>query len=141
MSLIQSSTFGRACPYHRRRFYSPIKGVIDYGGTLIIISFTHYRVEGLLTRGAMKPDDRPLWFDVYRAFPPVAEPKFARPKPEIKPIRPILYQEDILRAYVLLYCLYLFHSLLPIGSSVILSRYLIGSASNLRNITVNVRYS
>ncbi|XP_026752216.2 probable 28S ribosomal protein S23, mitochondrial [Galleria mellonella] len=56
------------------------------------------RVEGLLTRGAMKPDDRPLWFDVYKAFPPITEPKFAKPKPEIKSIRPILYKEDILRA-------------------------------------------
>ncbi|KAM3961047.1 mitochondrial ribosomal protein S23 [Aphomia sociella] len=56
------------------------------------------RVEGLLTRGAMKPDDRPLWFDVYKAFPPITEPKFARPKPEIKPIRPILYKEDAIRA-------------------------------------------
>ncbi|CAH2037259.1 unnamed protein product, partial [Iphiclides podalirius] len=56
------------------------------------------RVEGLLTRGAMKPDDRPLWFDVYKAFPPIEEPKFARPKPEAKPIREILYKEDIVRA-------------------------------------------
>ncbi|CAG5050082.1 unnamed protein product [Parnassius apollo] len=39
-------------------------------------------VEGLLTRGAMKPDDRPLWFDVYKTFPSIVEPKFARPKPE-----------------------------------------------------------
>ncbi|XP_073945484.1 mitochondrial ribosomal protein S23 [Choristoneura fumiferana] len=56
------------------------------------------RVEGLLTRGAMKPDDRPLWFDIYKAFPPLMEPKFARPQPEIKPIRQILYQEDVVRA-------------------------------------------
>ncbi|RVE42125.1 hypothetical protein evm_013237 [Chilo suppressalis] len=56
------------------------------------------RVEGLLTKGGMKPDDRPLWFDVYRAFPPFAEPRVAKPKPEIKPIRQILYQEDIIRA-------------------------------------------
>ncbi|CAG5050076.1 unnamed protein product [Parnassius apollo] len=56
------------------------------------------RVEGLLTRGAMKPDDRPLWFDVYKAFPPIVEPKFARPKPEAKAIRQILYKEDIIRA-------------------------------------------
>ncbi|XP_072931871.1 small ribosomal subunit protein mS23 isoform X2 [Epargyreus clarus] len=41
------------------------------------------RAEGLLKRGAMKPDDRPLWFDVYKAFPP---------------IRPILYKEDVVRA-------------------------------------------
>ncbi|XP_064071994.1 small ribosomal subunit protein mS23 [Vanessa tameamea] len=56
------------------------------------------RTEGLLLRGAMKPDDRPLWFDIYKAFPPTTEPKFARPKPENKPIRQILYKEDILRA-------------------------------------------
>ncbi|KAG7302813.1 hypothetical protein JYU34_012790 [Plutella xylostella] len=56
------------------------------------------RVEGLITRGGMRPDDRPLWFDVYKAFPPIMEPRFARPKPEIKPIRQILYKEDELRA-------------------------------------------
>ncbi|KAJ8729993.1 hypothetical protein PYW07_017031 [Mythimna separata] len=56
------------------------------------------RVEGLLTKGAMRADDRPLWFDVYRAFPPLAEPKFAKPKPEINPIRQILYPEDAIRA-------------------------------------------
>ncbi|XP_053607184.1 small ribosomal subunit protein mS23 [Plodia interpunctella] len=56
------------------------------------------RVEGLLKHGGMKPDDRPLWFDIYRAFPPIAEPKFARPKPDIKPIRQILYKEDVIRA-------------------------------------------
>ncbi|XP_045448521.1 28S ribosomal protein S23, mitochondrial [Melitaea cinxia] len=55
------------------------------------------RTESLLLKGPMKPDDRPLWFDVYRAFPPIVEPKFARPKPENKPIRQILYKEDIIR--------------------------------------------
>lgn len=58
----------------------------------------YYRVEGLLTRGAVKPDDRPLWFDVYRAFPPLVEPKFAKSKPEMKPLRQILYPEDAVRA-------------------------------------------
>ncbi|XP_022830675.1 28S ribosomal protein S23, mitochondrial [Spodoptera litura] len=62
------------------------------------IGTIYTRVEGLLTKGAIKPDDRPLWFDVYRAFPPLVEPKFAKPKPEIKPIRPILYPEDNIRA-------------------------------------------
>ncbi|CAK1547301.1 unnamed protein product [Leptosia nina] len=56
------------------------------------------RAEGLLKRGAVKPDDRPIWFDVYRAFPPITEPKFARPKPESKPVRQILYKEDVVRA-------------------------------------------
>ncbi|KAL4717969.1 hypothetical protein ACJJTC_013008 [Scirpophaga incertulas] len=56
------------------------------------------RVEGLLLRGGIKPDDRPLWYDVYKAFPPLVEPKYARPKPDIKPIKPILYHEDVIRA-------------------------------------------
>ncbi|XP_047504652.1 28S ribosomal protein S23, mitochondrial [Pieris napi] len=55
------------------------------------------RAEGLLKHGALKPDDRPIWFDVYQAFPPLVEPKFARPKPEKKPIRQILYKEDAIR--------------------------------------------
>ncbi|XP_047995158.1 probable 28S ribosomal protein S23, mitochondrial [Leguminivora glycinivorella] len=56
------------------------------------------RVEGLITRSAMKADDRPLWFDIYKRFPPLTEPKFAKPLPEVKPIRPILYEEDVVRA-------------------------------------------
>ncbi|XP_052740419.1 28S ribosomal protein S23, mitochondrial [Bicyclus anynana] len=56
------------------------------------------RTEGLLLRGAIKPDDRPLWFDVYKAFPPAVEPKFARPKLENLTIKPILYKEDLIRA-------------------------------------------
>lgn len=58
------------------------------------------RVEGLLSKGAMKPDDRPIWFDVYKRFPPTVEPKFSRPKPEIKPIKQIFYKEDIIRAKI-----------------------------------------
>ncbi|CAH2266819.1 28S ribosomal protein S23, mitochondrial [Pararge aegeria] len=56
------------------------------------------RAEGLLLRGAIRPDDRPLWFDVYKAFPPTVEPKYARPKPENLTIKPILYKEDVIRA-------------------------------------------
>ncbi|XP_034830650.1 small ribosomal subunit protein mS23-like isoform X2 [Maniola hyperantus] len=56
------------------------------------------RAEGLILRGAIKPDDRPLWFDVYKAFPPTVEPKYARPKPENQTIKPILYKEDVIRA-------------------------------------------
>ncbi|GBP86614.1 Probable 28S ribosomal protein S23, mitochondrial [Eumeta japonica] len=56
------------------------------------------QVEGLIKKGAMKPDDRPLWFDIYRAFPPTDEPKFSRPKTENKPIKQIFYPEDVMRA-------------------------------------------
>jgi len=57
------------------------------------------RVQGLLRGGAMKTEDKPIWYDVYAAFPPKLEPRFDRPAPEI-PVRNIFYAEDVVRAYV-----------------------------------------
>ncbi|XP_042240652.1 28S ribosomal protein S23, mitochondrial-like isoform X2 [Homarus americanus] len=45
----------------------------------------------------MKPQDKPLWYDVYEAFPPKHEPRFDRQPPETK-IRQIFYPEDVIRA-------------------------------------------
>lgn len=56
-----------------------------------------YRVTGLLKTGAMKPDDRPLWYELYEAFPPKLEPRYDRPAPNV-PIRNIFYEEDVARA-------------------------------------------
>ncbi|XP_073823236.1 mitochondrial ribosomal protein S23 [Musca autumnalis] len=55
------------------------------------------RVSGLLRSGAMKPEDKPLWYDVYAAFPPKLEPRFDRPAPQVA-IRNIFYEEDQVRA-------------------------------------------
>lgn len=55
------------------------------------------RTSGLLRSGALKPDDKPLWYDVYAAFPPHAEPRFDRPAPNAT-VRPIFYAEDRIRA-------------------------------------------
>ncbi|XP_016989679.1 probable 28S ribosomal protein S23, mitochondrial [Drosophila rhopaloa] len=55
------------------------------------------RVQGLLRGGAMKTEDKPIWYDVYAAFPPKLEPRFDRPAPEI-PVRKIFYAEDVVRA-------------------------------------------
>ncbi|XP_017132680.1 probable 28S ribosomal protein S23, mitochondrial [Drosophila elegans] len=55
------------------------------------------RVQGLLRGGAMKTEDKPIWYDVYAAFPPKLEPRFDRPAPEI-PVRQIFYAEDVVRA-------------------------------------------
>ncbi|CAD7090638.1 unnamed protein product [Hermetia illucens] len=55
------------------------------------------RVTGLLRSGAMKPEDKPIWYDVYAAFPPKLEPRYDRPAPSI-PLRQIFYEEDIVRA-------------------------------------------
>ncbi|XP_075150211.1 mitochondrial ribosomal protein S23 [Haematobia irritans] len=55
------------------------------------------RVSGLLRSGAMKPEDKPLWYDIYETFPPKLEPRFDRPAPQIA-IKNIFYEEDTIRA-------------------------------------------
>ncbi|XP_062560673.1 small ribosomal subunit protein mS23-like [Armigeres subalbatus] len=55
------------------------------------------RTQGLLRSGAMKWDDRPLWYDVVQAFPPKEEPRFDRPPSNIS-VRPVFYAEDTVRA-------------------------------------------
>ncbi|XP_058059616.1 small ribosomal subunit protein mS23 [Anopheles bellator] len=55
------------------------------------------RTQGLLKSGAMKFDERPLWYDIVMAFPPKDEPRYDRPAPNV-PIRRIFYEEDKIRA-------------------------------------------
>ncbi|XP_050081528.1 28S ribosomal protein S23, mitochondrial [Anopheles aquasalis] len=55
------------------------------------------RTQGLLKSGALKFDERPLWYDVVTTFPPKEEPRFDRPAPRVD-VRPIFYQEDAIRA-------------------------------------------
>uniref|UniRef100_A0A2H8TRW8 Small ribosomal subunit protein mS23 n=1 Tax=Melanaphis sacchari TaxID=742174 RepID=A0A2H8TRW8_9HEMI len=55
------------------------------------------RVNGLIKSGAMKVDDRPIWYDVYRAFPPESEPHYAKPSQSLK-IPDIFYTEDTFRS-------------------------------------------
>lgn len=59
--------------------------------------FSVFRATGLLKSGAMKPQDKPLWYDVYEAFPPKYEPRFDRPASK-EEIRQIFYPEDLIRA-------------------------------------------
>jgi small subunit ribosomal protein S23 len=68
------------------------------------IGTIYSRLSGLLKEGIIKFEDRPLWYDVYKAFPPEREPVYRSvqggdPVPPIKPPR-ILYYEDQIRAYV-----------------------------------------
>lgn len=52
---------------------------------------------GLLESGAIKSQDKPIWYDVYKAFPPSVEPKMREPPADQKVIE-IFYPEDIIRA-------------------------------------------
>ncbi|KAH8335948.1 hypothetical protein KR074_012585 [Drosophila pseudoananassae] len=55
------------------------------------------RVQGLLRGGAMKAEDKPIWYDVYAAFPPKVEPRFDRVAPQVA-VKKIFYVEDVIRA-------------------------------------------
>lgn len=56
------------------------------------------RVTGLLKSGAMKHEDRPIFYEIYKAFPPLKEPKYAQPVDKKLVIKPIFYAEDQERA-------------------------------------------
>lgn len=51
----------------------------------------------MIKSGAMKIDDRPIWYDVYRAFPPESEPHYAKPAESLK-VPDIYFPEDVFRA-------------------------------------------
>ncbi|KAH9423682.1 mitochondrial ribosomal protein S23 [Dermatophagoides pteronyssinus] len=55
------------------------------------------RYTGLIKSGAVLEENRPIWYDIYKHFPPSIEPLAIRPEPEID-IKPIFYPEDILRS-------------------------------------------
>ncbi|XP_029172697.1 probable 28S ribosomal protein S23, mitochondrial [Nylanderia fulva] len=61
------------------------------------IGTIYSRIISLLKGKAMKEEDKPLWLAVYEAFPPKYEPRYDRKLPQ-KPIRPIFYEEDLIRA-------------------------------------------
>ncbi|XP_044253584.1 probable 28S ribosomal protein S23, mitochondrial [Tribolium madens] len=61
------------------------------------IGTIYSRAQGLIKSGGVRWEDRPLWFDLYEAFPPKEEPKYDRPAPNI-PLRHIFYEEDKIRA-------------------------------------------
>lgn len=55
------------------------------------------RVKNLIKTGVIKEEDKPLWYDVYKAFPPKYEPRFDRPA-DMTPVKNIFYEEDKIRA-------------------------------------------
>ncbi|XP_045133094.1 28S ribosomal protein S23, mitochondrial-like [Portunus trituberculatus] len=66
------------------------------GSRLEKIGTIFTRATGLLKSGAVKPQDKPLWYDVYEAFPPRYEPHYDRSHIR-KEIKQIFYPEDVIR--------------------------------------------
>ncbi|CAI2348390.1 unnamed protein product [Caenorhabditis sp. 36 PRJEB53466] len=57
------------------------------------------RVTGLIRAGQLNWADRPLWYDVYISSPPLSAPDWNVKLAKFdEPIRPIFYEEDVLRA-------------------------------------------
>ena len=61
------------------------------------VATIYTRLEGMVKVGAISNVDIPIWFNVYKRFPPRRPPDAERPLVQ-KPLKPILYPEDNLRA-------------------------------------------
>ncbi|XP_077265343.1 mitochondrial ribosomal protein S23 isoform X2 [Temnothorax americanus] len=61
------------------------------------IGTIYTRIASLLKGKGLKEEDTPLWVAVYEAFPPKYEPRYDRRLPK-KPVGPIFYEEDLIRA-------------------------------------------
>jgi len=55
------------------------------------------RIDGMIKAGTVAKNDIPTWYFVYKKFPPQRPPDSERPLVK-KPLKPILYPEDSLRA-------------------------------------------
>ncbi|KAJ8280874.1 hypothetical protein GJAV_G00060270 [Gymnothorax javanicus] len=61
------------------------------------------RVRDLMRAGVMKEKDKPIWYDVYAAFPPKREPLYVKPQTRVyrertDTVPDIFYKEDAVRA-------------------------------------------
>ncbi|XP_030007059.1 small ribosomal subunit protein mS23 isoform X2 [Sphaeramia orbicularis] len=73
------------------------------GSRLERFGTVYTRVRDLMRSGVVKQADRPVWFDVYEAFPPKRTPLYVKPHPwtpakKQDPVPEIFYSEDQIRA-------------------------------------------
>ncbi|KAM5273440.1 small ribosomal subunit protein mS23 [Ctenodactylus gundi] len=70
------------------------------GSRLETVGSVFSRTRDLLRAGVLK--EKPLWYDVYKAFPPLRDPVFQKPRLRYgrakAPIQDIFYNEDRIRA-------------------------------------------
>ncbi|KAM7068735.1 small ribosomal subunit protein mS23 isoform 2-T2 [Molossus nigricans] len=70
------------------------------GSRLETVGSIFSRTRDLIRAGVLK--EKPLWFDIYNAFPPLREPVFRRPRLRYGKararIQDIFYHEDLIRA-------------------------------------------
>ncbi|KAM5216067.1 small ribosomal subunit protein mS23 isoform 2-T2 [Hipposideros larvatus] len=70
------------------------------GSRLETVGSIFSRTRDLIRAGVLK--EKPLWFDIYEAFPPLREPVFRRARVRYgkakSPVQDIFYHEDLIRA-------------------------------------------
>jgi small subunit ribosomal protein S23 len=70
---------------------------------IILLNFNNIiRINGLMNANVINYEDRPIWFDIYKAFPPKRDPVLRTVAsgdelPSYKPPK-ILYYEDQIRS-------------------------------------------
>ncbi|KAK2847578.1 hypothetical protein Q5P01_010577 [Channa striata] len=73
------------------------------GSRLERVGSVFTRVRDLMRSGVIKPTEKPIWYDVYKAFPPKRAPLYVKPhtRPSLKKeetVPEIFYREDEVRA-------------------------------------------
>lgn len=72
------------------------------GSRLEKIGTIFTRVQNLLRAGVIKESEKPIWYEVYAAFPPHREPVYQKPRKYygkiVDPVPEIFYREDKIRA-------------------------------------------
>uniref|UniRef100_A0A8C5LKT4 Small ribosomal subunit protein mS23 n=1 Tax=Leptobrachium leishanense TaxID=445787 RepID=A0A8C5LKT4_9ANUR len=71
------------------------------GSRLEKLGTVYTRVRDLLRAGVIKQNEKPIWFDVYTAFPPKREPAYEKPctrRVVEDNVPAIFYKEDLIRA-------------------------------------------
>lgn len=73
------------------------------GSRLEKVGTVYSRVRDLMRAGVIKEPKKPVWFDVYAAFPPQREPVYVKPVRLMRPkaegnVPEIFYKEDQIRA-------------------------------------------
>lgn len=69
-----------------------------------------FSMNAMLKKNVISPEDKPIWFEIYALHPPHSEPRYDQEAPA-EEIRDILYEDDIIRAYVYVKQKTYFHSI------------------------------
>lgn len=61
------------------------------------------RVRDLMRSGVIKESEKPVWYDVYKTFPPKRDPLYVKPQAKVygkkvETVHDIFYREDLIRA-------------------------------------------